>query len=127
MKKLILLLIACILIFFIAIVFIVNNNLAYKSDLLKEINKNYHHEVLYANKYGNNYIIKTKDKIVVLDKEYKEITSENIEEVKKLDYEIVYKKNIIMYQKTETKDKNILYTYYDIKTGQKLDELEIEG
>lgn len=127
MKKLILLLIACILIFFIAIVFIVNNNLAYKSDLLKEISKNYHHEVLYANKYGNNYIIKTKDKIVVLDKEYKEITSENIEEVKKLDYEIVYKKNIIMYQKTETKDKNILYTYYDIKTGQKLDELEIEG
>ena len=112
---------------FIAILFIVNNNKLYKTNLIKEVNKNYPQEVLYVNKQGNNYIIKTIDKIVVLNEDYKEIESVEIKKIKDLNYDLVYKKNAIMYLKKETKKKKNIYTYYDIKDGREIDKLEIEG
>ena len=127
MKKILLIIISILLIIFILLLFIINNNKSYKDNLLKEVNKKYPLEVKYVNKYGNNYIIKTKDKIIVLDNEYQEITSEYLEEIKKLDYDLVYKKNTIMYQKSQVKGKSIIYTYYDIKSGEEIDKLEIEG
>ena len=127
MKKIILFILAIFLCLFIAILFIVNNNKMYNNNLIKEINKHYSKDALYANKYGNNYVIKTKDEVIVLNEEYKEVTKEELKNVKKLDYDLVYKKNAILYQKKEVKDKNITYTYYDIKTGEEVDKLEIEG
>lgn len=127
MKKLILIIIAIILILFTMLLFIVNSNNSYNTKLLKEVNKNYKEEVTYVNKYGNSYIVKTKDKVVVLDEEYKEIAKEELKNIKELDYALVYKKNKIMYQKSEAKDKDLIYTYYDIKTGKEIDKLEIEG
>lgn len=109
------------------LLFIVNSNNSYNTKLLKEVNKNYKEEVTYVNKYGNSYIVKTKDKVVVLDEEYKEIAKEELKNIKELDYALVYKKNKIMYQKSEAKDKDLIYTYYDIKTGKEIDKLEIEG
>ena len=127
MKKFILLIIFIFLMIFIAILFIVNNNKLYKTNLIKEVNKNYPQEVLYVNKQGNNYIIKTIDKIVVLNEDYKEIESVEIKKIKDLNYDLVYKKNAIMYLKKETKKKKNIYTYYDIKDGREIDKLEIEG
>ena len=127
MKKLILVIIALILTIFLVLLFIVNNNKSYKANLIKDINNHYSKKVNYVNKYGNNFIVKTSDKVVALNEEYKEITSEKLNNIKKLDYDLVYKKNAIMYQKSQVKDKNIIYTYYDIKTGKEIDKLEIEG
>ena len=127
MKKIILIIIAIILILFTMLLFIVNSNNSYDTKLIKEINKNYKEEVTYVNKQGNSYIVKTKDKVVVLNEEYKEVTSEELKNIKELNYDIVYKKNKLMYQKSEVKKRSLIYTYYDINSGKEIDKLEIEG
>lgn len=127
MKKVIILFISIVLVFFLSIFYIVNNNKNYKEDLLEEVNKNYAKDVVYANKYGNNYVVKTKEAIVVLNDKYEEVTSVSIEESVNLEYNLVYRKNAIMYQKSEVKGNTIIYTYYDIKTGEEIDKVEIEG
>lgn len=127
MKKVIILFISIVLVFFLSIFYIVNNNKSYKDDLLEEVNKNYAKDVVYANKYGNNYVVKTKEAIVVLNDKYEEVTSVSIEESVNLEYNLVYRKNAIMYQKSEVKGNTIIYTYYDIKTGEEIDKVEIEG
>ena len=127
MKKVIILFISIVLVFFLSIFYIVNNNKSYKEDLLEEVNKNYAKDVVYANKYGNNYVVKTKEAIVVLNDKYEEVTSVSIEESVNLEYNLVYRKNAIMYQKSEVKGNTIIYTYYDIKTGEEIDKVEIEG
>ena len=127
MKKVIILFISIVLVFFLSIFYIVNNNKSYKEDLLEEVNKNYAKDVVYANKYGNNYVVKTKEAIVVLNDKYEEVTGVSIEESVNLEYNLVYRKNAIMYQKSEVKGNTIIYTYYDIKTGEEIDKVEIEG
>ena len=127
MKKVIILFISIVLVFFLSIFYIVNNNKSYKEDLLEEVNKNYAKDIVYANKYGNNYVVKTKEAIVVLNEKYEEVTSVSIEESVNLEYNLVYRKNAIMYQKSEVKGNTIIYTYYDIKTGEEIDKVEIEG
>lgn len=126
-KKLIILIIAIFLAIFLSCFYIVNNNNNYKKNMLKEVNKKYPKEVVYVNKYGDKYIVKTKDEIVVLDDKYEEVDSISLDKINSLDYELVYRKNAIMYQKTEVKDNRVIYTYYDITTTEEIDKIEIEG
>lgn len=130
MKKIIIAIISIILILFLSVLFIVKNNDKYKDNVLKEVNKNYAKDVVIANKYGDKYVVKTKDNIVVLDDKYQEVESISLEEVADFDddkYELVYRKNQIMYQKKEVKGSKVIYTYYDVKTKEEIDKIEIEG
>lgn len=127
MKKVIILLISIVLVFFLSIFYIVNNNKNYKEELLEEVNKNYAKDVIYANKYGNNYVVKTKEAVLVLNDKYEEVTSIALEETTNLEYDLIYRKNAIMYQSSEVKGNTIIYTYYDVKSGEEIEKLEIEG
>jgi len=127
MKKIIILLISILLVFFLSIFYIVNNNKNYKEELLEEVNKKYAKDIVYANKYGNNYVVKTKDAVLVLNDKFEEVTSVLIEETANLEYDLIYRKNAIMYQKSEVKDNIVIYTYYDVKSGEEIEKLEIEG
>lgn len=127
MKKVIIIFIGLVLIFFLSIVFIVFNNNRYESNLLENIKNNYSKDVLYVNKSLDNYVVKTKDKVVVLDSKYKEVSSLEIDELYKMDYDLVYHKNAIMYEDVVVKGSKIIYTYYDAKSGKEVDKVEIEG
>lgn len=127
MKKVIILLISILLVLFLSIFYIVNNNKNYKEELLEEVNKNYDKDIVYVNKYGNNYVVKTKDAMLVLNDKYEEVTSIALEETTNLEHDLIYRKNAIMYHSSEVKGNTIIYTYYDVKSGEEIEKLEIEG
>ena len=127
MKKIIIIFIGLVLIFFLSIVFIVFNNNRYENNLLEDIKNNYSKDVLYVNKSLDNYVVRTKDKVVVLDSKYKEVSSLEIDKLYKMDCDLVYHKNAIMYEDVVVKGNKIIYTYYDAKSGKEVDKVEIEG
>ena len=98
-----------------------NNN--YEKELLNNIynNTNYK-DITYLNKDNNYYIIKTKKNVLVLDFNYEEKYSTNIEDLKENKLDFVYRRNSLYYdEKIREKDK-LIYKYYNVLTY----ELEYE-
>lgn len=98
-----------------------NNN--YEKELLNNIynNTNYK-DITYLNKDNNYYIIKTKKNVLVLDLNYEEKYSTNIEDLKENKLDLVYRRNSLYYEeKIREKDK-LIYKYYNVLTN----ELEYE-
>ena len=131
MKKLIIIFICLIVFLFGCVIYIVNRNNNYLNNILEDIKSNSEikEDIIYYNKYNNYYIVLTKDNIIVLDKDYKEVYNNSTEKFqdKTSEYEIVYKTDIPMYEETKKEGNTIKYIYYDIYTLDKLDEIEIEG
>ncbi len=127
MKKVIIIFISLVLIFFLSVIFIVYNNNKYENNILNEVRDKYSKDVSYVNKYLDNYVVKTKDKVVVLNSKYEEVTSMNISDLYESSYDLVYRKNAIMYEKVDVDGINIIYTYYDVKSGEEIEKVEIEG
>lgn len=127
MKKVIIIFISLVLIFFLSVIFIVYNNNKYENNILNEVRDKYSKDVSYVNKYLDNYVVKTKDKVVVLNSKYEEVTSMNISDLYESSYYLVYRKNVIMYEKVDVDGINIIYTYYDVKSGEEIEKVEIEG
>ena len=127
MKKVIIIFISLVLIFFLSVIFIVYNNNKYENNILNEVRDKYSKDVSYVNKYLDNYVVKTKDKVVVLNSKYEEVTSMNISDLYESSYDLVYRKNAIMYEKVDVDGINIIYTYYDVKSGEEIQKVEIEG
>lgn len=131
MKKLIIIFICLIVFLFGCVIYIVNRNNNYLNNILEDIKSNSEikEDIIYYNKYNNYYIVLTKDNIIVLDKDYKEVYNNSTEKFqdKTSEYEIVYKTDILMYEETKKEGNTIKYIYYDIYTLDKLDEIEIEG
>ena len=70
-KYLICILILIIIIPLFLIIYPINKNNKYQKDLIKDIYNNTNiKEIKYLNKDNNYYIIKTKDKVIVLDLNY---------------------------------------------------------
>lgn len=119
------LLIACIL----SLSYTINKNNNYQEKLLNRVKKYYPNaKIDYINYQDDYYIYTTKEEIIILDKNYKEITKEkklNLKQ-KKDNYEIVYKKEKIVYEETIQKKDKIIYTYYDAKTGEKINSITME-
>ena len=127
MKKVIIIFISLVLIFFLSVIFIVHNNNKYENNILNEVRDKYSKDVSYVNKYLDNYVVKAKDKVVVLNSKYEEVTSMNISDLYESSYDLVYRKNAIMYEKVDVDGINIIYTYYDVKSGEEIEKVEIEG
>lgn len=127
MKKFILFVVVLILSLFLSLIFLISSNYHYKEDIIDKINSNYNKKVNYVNVVGNNYVVKTSKDVIVLDKDYKEITSLKLDDIKKLDCDLVYKKNKILYEKIEVKGNKNIYTYLDVLTLEVVDVVEIEG
>lgn len=131
MKKLIIIFICLVVFLSGSVIYIVSRNNNYLNNILKDIKSNSEikEEIIYYNKYNNYYIVLTKDNIIVLDKDYKEVYNNSTEKFqdKTSEYEIIYKTDIPMYEETKKEGNTIKYIYYDIYTLDKLDEIEIEG
>ena len=119
------LLIACIL----SLSYTINKNNNYQEKLLNRVKKYYPNaKIDYINYQDDYYIYTTKEEIIILDKNFIEITKEkklNLKQ-KKDNYEIVYKKEKIVYEETIQKKDKIIYTYYDAKTGEKINSITME-
>ncbi len=131
MKKIIIIFICLVVFLFGSVIYIVNRNNNYLNNILEDIKNNSEikEDIMYYNKYNNYYIVLTKDNIIVLDKDYKEVYNNSTEKFqdKTSEYEIIYKTDIPMYEETKKEGNTIKYIYYDIYTLDKLDEIEIEG
>ena len=133
MKKALKILIIVIIIFItgtIYISYIDTNNEDYLNNLTTNIKNhlNLNDEITYTNQYGNYYIIKTTNDIIVLTKDYKEVFKEKVSALKENpnNYDLIYNTNKLMYEKTIIKGNNLTYEYYDIKTGSLIKKTSME-
>ena len=122
-KILILVVILIIIVLLSLILFPVIKNNNYSQNLLNDIynNTNYK-DILYLNKDNNYYIIKTNNEVVVLDLNYEEILSVDINKIKESVLEIVYRRNNIYYEEKIKEDGKLIYKFYNVETC----ELEYE-
>ena len=131
MKKIIIVFISLVLLTFFFVLFPVARNNKYTNNLEKEVTDNYEikEEINYLNKSNLYYIILTTKNLIVLDKDYKEILKEDINNIKKIDkdYEMVYRLNNVMYETKEISKDKITYNYYDIYTNELIDTLVVGG
>ncbi len=131
MKKIIIIFICLVVFLFGSVIYIVNRNNNYLNNILEDIKNNSEikEDIIYYNKYNNYYIVLTKNNIIVLDKDYKEVYNNSTEKFqdKTSEYEIIYKTDIPMYEETRKEGNTIKYIYYDIYTLENIDEIEIEG
>lgn len=100
----------------------------YKKNLIKDIYKSTTvKEIDYLNKDNNYYIIKTKDKVIVLDLNYEEVYTIDLTSLKDSNLELVYRRNNLYYEE-KTKEKNkITYKFYDVQTNEFVYETSLGG
>lgn len=119
-KKYIILLIILIIIIPLSIIFypvIKNNN--YENELYEIIYKNTDYkEITYLNKDNNYYILKVKDKVIVLDLNYEEKLSLDIKELYESNLDLVYRRNNLYYEEKVKDDEKLVYNFYDVYTNE---------
>lgn len=120
-KVLITILITIILLIFSIILYPIIKNNNYQKKLLNNIYENTNlKDIEYLNKDNNYYIVKTKDKVLVLDLNYEEVYSISASEIKKSDLELSYTRNNLYYKERIRKNNKLTYKYYDIKTNEEV-------
>ena len=120
-KVLITILITIILLIFSIILYPVIKNNNYQKKLLNNIYENTNlKDIKYLNKDNNYYIIKTKDKVLVLDLNYEEVYNINTSEIKKSNLDLSYTRNNLYYKERIRKNNKLTYKYYDIKTNEEV-------
>lgn len=96
---------------------ITNNN--YKKELLNIIyNNTEYKDITYLNKDNNYFVIKTKDKVIVLDLNYEEKISLDTNELADSNLELVYRRNNLYYEEKIKAEEKIIYNFYDIYTNE---------
>lgn len=119
-----------ILIIFIYIASIVNNNKKYLDSITQNIKENYqiNEEITYSNQYNNYYIFTTKTRVIVLNNEYSEILNESIATIQEIpkNQELIYKTNKLMFEETILKADKLIYKYYDATTKEFIKETVME-
>ena len=120
-KILITILITIILLIFSIILYPVIKNNNYQKKLLNNIYENTNlKDIKYLNKDNNYYIIKTKDKVLVLDLNYEEVYSISTSEIKMGNLDLSYTRNSLYYKERIRKNNKLTYKYYDIKTNEEV-------
>jgi len=120
-KVLITILITIILLIFSIILYPIIKNNNYQKKLLNNIYENTDlKDIKYLNKDNNYFIIKTKDKVIVLDLNYEEVYSISTSEIKKSNLDLSYTRNSLYYKERIRKNNKLTYKYYDIKTNEEV-------
>lgn len=131
MKKIIIVFILIVLVSFTCVFYTVSKNNEYTSSIEKKVKEKYslQEDIKYLNKSNFYYIIETNTLLILLDDNYNEVQKINTSELYSLDkpYEIVYRLNKIMYEKKEVLSTKIIYTYYDIYTGEVIETVNVGG
>ena len=127
-KYLICILILIIIIPLFLIIYPINKNNKYQKDLIKDIYNNTNiKEIKYLNKDNNYYIIKTKDKVIVLDLNYEEVYNIDLSLLQSSNLELVYRRKNLYYEKKIREDKKITYQFYDVETNDFVYETSLGG
>jgi len=93
-----------------------NNN--YKKELLNNIYNNTDiKEITYINKDNNYYIIKTEENVIVLDLNYEEKLSFDINKLKDNNLELVYRRNKLYKEEKIKEEDKLIYKFYNVETG----------
>lgn len=127
-KYLIFILILIIIIPLFLIIYPITKNNKYQKDLIEDIYNNTNiKEIKYLNKDNNYYIIKTKDKVIVLDLNYEEVYNIDLSLLQSSNLELVYRRNNLYYEKKIREDKKITYQFYDVETNDFVYETSLGG
>lgn len=127
-KKIIIILIIIAIIPLSIIIYPVIKNNNYNDKLLNDIYSNTKiKDITYLNKNNNYYIIKTKEKILVLDLNYEEKLSLDINKIKESNLELVYRRNDLYYKETIKKKEKLIYNFYDVTTNELVFSATIGG
>lgn len=128
MKKLVLVLVSIIILSFILISYMVNNNDKYIANLEKMIIDNTDIKLVnYVNKYGEYYIVSDKDNLYLVNMEYDiifDIEKSKIHENSK-NYDIIYKEDKLMYFNNIYDKDRLVYEYYDLYTYEIIDKVVV--
>ena len=119
MKKIIITIIIILVILALSILIIPiikNNN--YRVALLNNIYENTDiQEINYINKDNNYYIIKTIEKVIVLDLNYEEKYTLETSKLHNRDLELVYRRNNLYFEEKKKEKEKIIYKFYNVETG----------
>ena len=103
------------------IIYPVIENNKYQNKLLDNIYENTSiKNVEYLNKDNNYYIIKNKDKVIVLDLNYEEIYSINANELIDSNLDLTYIRNNLYYKERKKENNKLVYKYFDVKTNKEV-------
>lgn len=127
MKKIFKILVVVIIVILLGIFslsYTINKNNNYEENIVETIKANYHftEEIQYTNYYANHYIFTTKKQVVVLNNQFQEVKKENLDQLAENNnnYDIIYKDNKLMYEKTILEKNKVTYEYYDATNNEKI-------
>lgn len=91
----------------------------YQKRLISDIYKNTDiKDIEYLNKDNNYYVIKDRDKVIVLDLNYEEVYSIDKSKLKDNDLDLVYRRNNLYYEEKIRDGDNLTYNFYNIDNNE---------
>ena len=122
-KKIVIGIVLLFALFFCLLCFVVGN---YDGDLINEVsNKTKIKDIVYVNKNNYHYVVLTNYKVYVFDYKYKLVLEKERGNINYNKYDIVYKRNMLMYEEESMNTYYLVYSYYDIEDGKLINEVEI--
>lgn len=118
MKKIIITIIIILVILALSILIIpIIKNKNYREELLNNIYENTDvKKINYINKDNNYYIIKTKEKVIVLDLNYEEKYTLEISKLHNSGLELVYRRNNLYFEEKIKEKEKVIYKFYNVET-----------
>ena len=94
-------------------------NYNYQKRLISDIYKNTDiKNIEYLNKDNNYYVVKDRDKVIVLDLNYEEVYSIDKSKLKDNDLDLVYRRNNLYYEEKIRDGDNLTYNFYNIDNNE---------
>ena len=90
----------------------------YQKRLISDIYKNDIKDIEYLNKDNNYYVVKDRDKVIVLDLNYEEVYSIDKSKLKDNDLDLVYRRNNLYYEEKIRDGDNLTYNFYNIDNNE---------
>lgn len=91
----------------------------YQKRLISDIYKNTDiKDIEYLNKDNNYYVVKDRDKVIVLDLNYEEVCSIDKSKLKDNDLDLVYRRNNLYYEEKIRDGYNLTYNFYNIDNNE---------
>ena len=91
----------------------------YQKRLISDIYKNTDiKDIEYLNKDNNYYVVKDRDKVIVLDLNYEEVYSIDKSKLKDNDLDLVYRRNKLYYEEKIRDGDNLTYNFYNIDNNE---------
>lgn len=91
----------------------------YQKRLISGIYKNTDiKDIEYLNKDNNYYVVKDRDKVIVLDLNYEEVYSIDKSKLKDNDLNLVYRRNNLYYEEKIRDGDNLTYNFYNIDNNE---------